>query len=408
MGDRTVSGEVFQESIFALSRLVTTAEDAAIVLPTLVEITRKLLIFDNFVIYLKEDGDLRPYFARSVGRGRSKEADVAWGEEVVDRIYEEGELILQKERVGQPELDRLNDRFYIGAPLRQGNRSVGVIILIRFGGPPFKDQDREVFQFVADHIAHLLEREHLVNTLRKVEGSQRMWKMQENFVATVSHDLRTPLGFIKGYTTTLLREDTEWEIPTYREFLGIIDDEADRLQELIDNLLDSSRLQSGTLPMNLQNVQLDVLLRDMVQRSKLSDLEIRVELEILNQEVMVRADPMRLGQVFDNLLNNASKYAPGSRVLVQLFEEDSQAVIVVEDDGPGIGAEHLEKIFQRFYRVPETKMSKRGSGLGLYICRQIIAAHRGQITAESEEGEGAAFTITLPLLDEHRVESPEV
>ena len=80
--------------------------------------------------------------------------------------------------------------------------------------------------------------------------------MQENFVATVSHDLRTPLGFIKGYTTTLLREDTNWDVPTFREFLGIIDDEADRLQELIDNLLDSSRLQSGTLQMNLQIVRL--------------------------------------------------------------------------------------------------------------------------------------------------------
>ncbi len=405
MGDRTVTGDAFLESIFALSRLVTTAEDAAVVLPTIVEITRKLLIFDNFVIYLAEDNDLRPYFARSVGRGRSKEADIAWGEDIVERIFDEGKLILQKERIGQPKLDRLNARFYMGAPLRQGNRSVGVLILIRFGGPAFEEKDRGVFQFVADHIAHLLEREYLVTTLRKVEGTQRMWKMQENFVATVSHDLRTPLGFIKGYTTTLLREDTDWDVPTYREFLGIIDDEADRLQELIDNLLDSSRLQSGTMQMNLQIVQLDVLLRDMVQRAKLSDLDVDIELEIANQEVVVKADPMRLGQVFDNLLSNASKYAPGSRVLVRLAEEDSQASIMVADDGPGIGKEHLEKIFQRFYRVPETRMSKRGSGLGLYICRQIVLAHHGQIQANSSPGKGSTFTITLPLLIEDRQEA---
>jgi signal transduction histidine kinase len=251
---------------------------------------------------------------------------------------------------------------------------------------------------VADHIAQLLERDVLVSTIDKIEGNQRMWKMQENFVATVSHDLRTPLGFIKGYTTTLLREDTDWDVPTYREFLGIIDDEADRLQELIDNLLDSSRLQSGTLQMNVQTVQLDVVLRDMIQRSQLRDMDINIELEIENQGVMVKADPMRLGQVFDNLLNNAAKYAPGSTVVVKLNEEDGEAKLRVSDNGPGIEKEHLERIFQRFYRVPETRMSVRGSGLGLYICRQIIVAHNGTVTAESDSGKGTIFDITLPIV----------
>ncbi len=400
MGDRTVNGEAFVESIFALSRQVTTAENVSVVLPTVVEITRKLLIFDNFVIYMQEEGDLRPFFARSVGRGRSKEADVAWGEDIVEEIFQNGKMVLQKDKIGKPKIDRLNERFYLGAPLVQGNKNVGVLLLIRFGGPAFQEKDRDTFQFVTDHIAHLMEREYLVSTIRKIEGSQRMWKMQENFVATVSHDLRTPLGFIKGYTTTLLREDTDWDVPTYREFLGIIDDEADRLQELIDNLLDSSRLQSGTLQMNLQAVQLDVLLRDMVQRAQLSALDIKVVLEIVNKEVMIKADPMRLGQVFDNLLNNASKYAPGSTVLVRLTVEGDQAQILVQDDGPGISGEHLEKIFQRFYRVPEIKLSKRGSGLGLYICREIVHAHQGQISAESELGEGTSFVIKLPLLQE--------
>jgi signal transduction histidine kinase len=221
--------------------------------------------------------------------------------------------------------------------------------------------------------------------------------MQENFVATVSHDLRTPLGFIKGYTTTLLREDTNWDVPTYREFLGIIDDEADRLQELIDNLLDSSRLESGTMQMNLQTVRLDVVLRDMVQRSQLRDMDITLELEIVSQGVVVKADPMRLGQVFDNLINNASKYAPGSTVTFRLESEGGYALIKVIDDGPGIDPEHLERIFQRFFRVPETRMAARGSGLGLYICRKIINAHQGTIKAESELGKGTTFQITIPL-----------
>lgn len=397
MGDRTVSGKAFVSTIFELSELISQADNVSEIFPTLVELTRKLLIFDNIVIYLEDNGELRPTFAKSIGRGRSKEADIAWGESLIDRIFEEDRLIIHQDVVKGPEDDRLKVPFYIGCPLSRGKHSIGVLIMIRFGGPEYTEQDQKTFVFVADHIAQLLERDVLVRTIDKIEGSQRMWKMQENFVATVSHDLRTPLGFIKGYTTTLLREDTNWDVPTYREFLGIIDEEADRLQELIDNLLDSSRLQSGTLQMNLQTLRLDVVLRDMIQRSQLRDMNITIKLEIDSQSVIVKADPMRLGQVFDNLLNNAAKYAPGSTVVVKLVEEDGLAKLKVSDNGPGIEKEHLEKIFQRFYRVPETRMAVRGSGLGLYICRQIVVAHNGTITAESSSGKGTVFHITLPI-----------
>ena len=399
MGDRTVSGKAFIKTLFEFSNLISHTEDVSDVFPDLVDLARKLIIFDNFVIYLEEKGELRPAFARSVGRGRSKEADIAWGESFIEKVFESNELAIHQDVVQGPNDDRLKIPFYIGAPLRHGKPIVGVLIMIRFGGPEFNSQDQQTFTFIADHMAQLLERDVLVSTIDKIEGSQRMWAMQENFVATVSHDLRTPLGFIKGYTTTLLREDTNWDVPTYREFLGIIDDEADRLQELIDNLLDSSRLQSGTLQMNLQSVRLDVVLRDMIQRSQLREIDVNLELEIESQGVIVQADPMRFGQVFDNLINNATKYAPGSTVIIQLFVDGENAVIKVIDDGPGIDKEHLERIFQRFYRVPETRMAVRGSGLGLYICRQIIIAHNGTIKAESDTGQGTTFYITLPIVE---------
>lgn len=399
MGDRTVSGKAFIETLFEFSNLISHTEDVSDVFPDLVELARKLIIFDNFVIYLEENGELRPAFARSIGRGRSKEADIAWGESFIEKVFKSNKLAIHQDVVQGTNDDRLKIPYYIGSPLRHGKPIVGVLIMIRFGGPEFNSQDQKTFTFIADHVAQLLERDVLVSTIDKIEGSQRMWAMQENFVATVSHDLRTPLGFIKGYTTTLLREDTNWDVPTYREFLGIIDDEADRLQELIDNLLDSSRLQSGTLQMNLQTVRLDVVLRDMIQRSQLREIDVNLELEIENQGVIVQADPMRLGQVFDNLINNAIKYAPGSTVIIRLYVDDDSAVIKVIDDGPGIDKEHLERIFQRFYRVPETRMTVRGSGLGLYICRQIIIAHNGTIKAESDTGQGTTFYITLPIVE---------
>ena len=397
MGDRTVSGKAFIDTLYEFSKIISETDEVSGIFPPLVELARKLLIFDNIVIYLEDNGDLRPIFAKSVGRGRSKEADIAWGEDFVERVYEDRKLSVYQDVVKGPDEDRLKVPYYIGAPLRHGKNVVGVLTMIRFGGPEYNEDDRKTFAFITEHIGQLLERDVLVSTIEQIEGSQRMWEMQENFVATVSHDLRTPLGFIKGYTTTLLREDTNWDVPTYREFLGIIDDEADRLQELIDNLLDSSRLESGTMQMNLQTVRLDVVLRDMVQRSQLRDMDITLELEIVSQGVVVKADPMRLGQVFDNLINNASKYAPGSTVTFRLESEGGYALIKVMDDGPGIDPEHLERIFQRFFRVPETRMAARGSGLGLYICRKIINAHQGTIKAESELGKGTTFQITIPL-----------
>jgi len=397
MGDRTVSGKELINTLFEFSSLTSNADGVTSIFATLVELARKMLIFDNIVIYLEDEGDLRPAYAKSVGRGRSKEADIDWGDAFIERVFRESSISIHQDVIEAPDDDRLKVPYYIGTPLRHGGKPVGVLILIRFGGPEYDQQDQKTFLFIAEHISQMMERDVLFNTIEQIEGSQRMWEMQENFVATVSHDLRTPLGFIKGYTTTLLRDDANWEVPTYREFLGIIDDEADRLHELIDNLLDSSRLESGTLQMNLQVVRLDVVLRDMIQRSQLREIDVDLELEIVKPGILVKADPMRLGQVFDNLINNASKYAPGSTVIIRLDEEGDQARITFIDDGPGMNPEHLERIFQRFYRVPETRMAVRGSGLGLYICRKIITAHQGEIWAKSEIGKGTTFLITIPI-----------
>ena len=397
MGDRTVSGKQLANTLFEFSHLISKADGVGDIFASLVDLARKLLVFDNIVIYLEDGGDLRPTLAKSVGRGRSKEADIDWGDSFIDRVFKEDSLSTHQDVIEGPDDDRLKVPYYIGIPLRHGTKAVGVLIMIRFGGPEFNEQDQKTFMFIADHISWMMERDVLVKTIEQIEDSQKMWSMQENFVATVSHDLRTPLGFIKGYTTTLLREDTDWDVPTYREFLGIIDEEADRLHELIDNLLDSSRLQSGTLQMNLQVVRLDVVLREMIQRFELREKDVNLELEVVKSGVLVKADPMRLGQVFDNLINNASKYAPGSTVIIRLDAGGDQALIKFIDDGPGMDPEHLERIFQRFYRVPETRMAARGSGLGLYICRKIISAHEGEIRALSDIGKGTTFIITLPI-----------
>ena len=211
----------------------------------------------------------------------------------------------------------------------------------------------------------------------------------------ISHELLTPLGFIKGYATTLMSEDTTWDDKTRKEFLSIIDEEADRLRELIDNLLDSSRLKAGTLTMTFQPVRVDTLLKDMSLRSRSIYEDIRIDLKILHPGLQIQADPSRLAQVFDNLIGNAVKYAPGSRLSITMDKVGNEAVVTLQDYGPGIPEDKVGKIFNRFYRVNQHHPI-RGSGLGLYICRMIVEEHQGKITAESTAGKGTTFIIHLP------------
>ena len=152
--------------------------------------------------------------------------------------------------------------------------------------------------------------------IHELEEQQQQYRLQDDFVSTITHELRNPLGFIKGYTTTLLRSDTQWDQNTQQEFLTIIDQETDRLQELIDNLLDSARLQSGEMRMQFQLVRLDSVLNDVVLRSKLHHPDLNINTNTTGLIQPVRGDPRRLAQVFENIIGNSIKYAPGSEILI--------------------------------------------------------------------------------------------
>jgi signal transduction histidine kinase len=251
-------------------------------------------------------------------------------------------------------------------------------------------------EFIAAHVAQLMGHERLVQRVARLEAERQLDRLQEDFIATVSHELLTPLGFIKGYATTLLREDITWDDATRYEFLQIIDEEADRLHELIDNLMDSSRLQAGTLRMSFQLTRLDTFLREVTTRAKSLNGSLQVQLELKAPAMLIPVDPTRLAQVFDNLISNAIKYAPGAPITITLEQADSQAHIIVADTGPGIAEDHLDQLFKRFYRAPTNDTTVRGTGLGLFICRQIVRAHGGEIEAESMVGQGTTFHIFLP------------
>jgi len=169
------------------------------------------------------------------------------------------------------------------------------------------------------------------------------------------------------------------------------------LKELIDNLLDSSRLQSGNTKLNFQILRIDALLNDVIAHAHVRYPDLKINLDIRQELPTLQGDPHRLKQVFDNLVSNVARYAPESPVYFRIFKESNGISIDIKDQGPGIPSKDLERIFERFYRSEAHLSDTRGSGLGLFICKKIIEAHGGQITVSSFLGKGTTFHVFLPL-----------
>lgn len=385
------------EHLFAISQCVTQAHEWKPALDEVVKLVRTIFIFDNLVVYIYDQStkNLDVMYAKAIGRGRFTEGDIAWGESLANRITESPQTILQ-EPEGHLKRNRLDNPFLLGVPLATGKAYLGAIIFVRFGGPKYTPENLQLAQFIGQQIARLVEHQSLQYEYDQLSEQRHQVQLQEAFISTISHELRSPLGFIKGYTTTLLRTDTSWDEATRQEFLEIIDQETDHLQELIANLLDSARLQSGQLPLVFQRVLLDSLIKDTINRAKLHHPSLQVNLEKPRRLLPIMGDPSRLAQVFENLISNAIKYAPDSDLLVKIIQEEQWVHISVTDQGPGIPIEFQGHLFERFYRVPGQSPSKHGTGLGLYICKLIIQGHQGNIAVESSPNQGTTFHIKLP------------
>ncbi|MRS03820.1 GAF domain-containing protein, partial [bacterium] len=383
--------------LYLLNKILGGVDNLHGALDSLVPVIRPYFIFDNVVVFLIDPMTLNldVAYARATGRGKSAEADVAWGEIIGTQVVESRQSILQEPQ-DPIETDRLRRPHTLGVPLITQTETLGAIIFIRFGSPQYTPEQIAFAEYLADQLAVVAARENLKNENRRLEFQYRTFQVQEDFISTLSHELRTPLGFIKGYTTTLLRTDANWDDQTKQEFLTIIDQETDRLQDLLSNLLDSAKLQSGQIIMDFQVVRLDALIKDVILRSRLHHPALVVDSEVEEPIKNVQADPRRLAQILENLINNAVKYAPNSPVMVKIYSAPNGVTIDVIDKGPGIPEKYQGKIFERFFRIPESGSSVHGSGLGLFICKQIVQAHNGTIELISRIGEGCTFRIFFP------------
>ncbi|HDR7415828.1 TPA: sensory box histidine kinase PhoR [Bacillus cereus] len=233
---------------------------------------------------------------------------------------------------------------------------------------------------------------HDITELKKLE------QMRKDFLANVSHELKTPITSIKGFSETLL--DGAMDNKKFCEhFLRIILKESERMQGLIEDLLDLSKIEQQGFKLNMGTVDMKGLLEDihMVLDNKAGEKEISLQVNVLKRASVI-GDPSRLKQIFINLINNAIVYTPaGGVVSVELAEDKYNAYIKVSDTGIGISKEEIPRIFERFYRVDKARSRNTGgTGLGLSIVKHLVEAHQGTITVDSEVGEGTTFTVVLP------------
>jgi len=251
--------------------------------------------------------------------------------------------------------------------------------------------------------APLVDREgRLLNVIANVRDITRFREaddIKNTFISVISHELKTPVALIKGYAGTLSREDAQWEPATVRESARIIEEEADRLTQLIDNLLDASRLQAGGLKLNRGSLAVDAIARRQVELFRTQTTDHTLIADFASPFPGVPGDAARIEQVLNNLIGNAIKYSPeGGTVRVTGRVVPGAVEIAVSDQGIGIPIEEQSRIFERFYRV-DNALSRRaqGSGLGLYIAKAVVEAHGGRIWIDSAPGRGTSITFSLPI-----------
>jgi signal transduction histidine kinase len=279
---------------------------------------------------------------------------------------------------------------------------------------------------------------HIVGSVHDVSRFREAEEMKAMFISVISHELKTPVALIKGYANTLRREDAHWDQETVRESLTIIEEESDRLDRLINNLLEASRIQAGTLKLELGDVSVPKLAAQVVERFRVQTESNRqpgepakydLQLDFPADFPSLLADEERLQEVFSNLVSNAIKYSPdggtirvGGRVKTavatasnpeleatapreiggaasrHLPGEGGYAEFYVSDQGIGIPAAQQARLFEPFYRA-DSSLGRRtqGVGLGLFLCKAIVEGHGGHIWVESTTGKGSTFRFTLPL-----------
>jgi signal transduction histidine kinase len=238
--------------------------------------------------------------------------------------------------------------------------------------------------------------QNIIVSVRDITHFRNADELKATFISIVSHELKTPVALIKGYASTLRRDDARWDKHIIQDSLAVIEEEADRLARMIEDLLDASRLQAGGMSLKRTDISLPVLARRLAERFQTQTKSHTIKVNFSDDFPILLADETRIEQVLSNLISNAIKYSPDGKIHIEGQARPEQVTLSVSDQGPGIDARDLPHIFDRFYRADQAVRKTKGAGLGLYLARAIVEAHGGRIWVDPKPDQGAKICFSLP------------
>jgi two-component system sensor histidine kinase KdpD len=306
----------------------------------------------------------------------------------------------EKNRPAGRDSDALPGAKWLFFPMRTGRGQIGIVGICRDEpGPLLRAEQRRLLDALSDQGALAIERVHLVEDVERARRVAETDRLRSALLTSISHDLKTPLAGVLGAAGALRGMSKSLDDNAKADLLTTIIDESERLNRFIANLLDMTRLEAGAVVPNAALHDIGEVVGSALERAGKILAKHRVEVEIGSDLPMVLVDGVLFEQVLFNLLDNASKYAPPeTTVRVQSWQEGDSVKLQVLDEGDGIPAADLERIFDKFYRARKGDQVRAGTGLGLAISRGFIEALQGTITAANRtDRSGAVFTITLPV-----------
>jgi two-component system, OmpR family, sensor histidine kinase KdpD len=281
-------------------------------------------------------------------------------------------------------------------PLQAGGQRIGTLAIVRASPRPRSADDR-ILTSVATQLAGAIERSGLRQRATEAEILRRADELKNALLGAVSHDLRTPLASIVASAGSLRQTDVRWTDAERESFLSDIEHEARRLSRIVSNLLDLSRMESGTLHPERSWYDLAALIDDVVGRLRPLTQDHRVEVRVPEDLPPISLDYVEIDQVLTNLIENAARHTrPGAAIVISAAIDGGEAVVEVSDDGPGLPKEATDRVFEAFFRGP-SRGTPRGTGLGLAVARGLVEAHGGHISARNRPEGGAVFRFTLPI-----------
>jgi len=305
-------------------------------------------------------------------------------------------------RVGIVSLQSLAPYTMTAIPIQAREKVLGMLGLLRHGARPLEPGELQLLTAVGRQMGTAIENIDLLETASEIRMLRELDRIRTELIANASHELRTPLGLIRVFASALLTDEVKLNPDTHRRFLAGIDDEAVKLEGIVDNLLDLSRMESGRLYLDKRSVDLGQLVRDATAKMEAQCAGHHLVCQLPDGLWTAWVDAPRIEQVLRNLLSNAIKYSPaGGTIAVHGWREAGADAISVSDQGIGIPEEEQPKIFERFHRVDNEETRRtRGFGLGLPICKWIVEAHGGTIEVYSAPGKGSTFCVSLPVSEE--------